>query len=205
MILELLKIHTFQDSQAVLHQVSILFCKSWHSFLSAFIFKSWFRILTVTTFLLFANVGSFLLLMVSQMDFDPTILFSINCSCNLRRSFSVSKNSLGKLSGNTFFVSTLNNTSDFSKSISCEQNTYDIFVTLSSILSFLVPVSWRCWVPFGASFCMLNISRKSWMIFPISDTVRKHSSSAFRLLAISLTDSTPNFLQLCPFNCIFFS
>ena len=108
LILELLKIHTFHYSQVGLHQVSILLCKSWHSFLFAFIFKSWFRILTITTCLLFANVGGFLLLMVSQMDFDPTILFSRNCSCNLRRSLSISKNS-----GNTFFVSTLNNTQTF--------------------------------------------------------------------------------------------
>ena len=165
LILELLKIHTFQYSQVGLHQVSILLCKSWHSFLFAFIFKSWFRILTITTSLLFANVGGFPLLMVSQMDFDPTILFSRNCSCNLRRSLSISKNS-----GNTFFVSTLNNTSDFSKFMSCEQNTYDIFFTLS-ILLFLDPVRWQCW----CFVLYVNTSQKSWMIFPISDIVRKHS------------------------------
>ena len=134
------------------------------------------------------------------MDFDPTILFLINCSCNLRPSLSVSKNSLARFSGNTFFVSTLQyNTSDFSKFSSCEQNKYEIFFISSSILPFLDPVSWWCWVLFGASFCILNTSQKSWMIFPIYDTVRKHSSSAFLLLAIPLIDSVPDFLTAMPF------
>ena len=140
MILGLLKSNTFQDSQAGLYQVSIL-QQLIISFLSAFIFISWFRILTVTTFWLFENLESFLLVMVSQIDFDPTIHSSIECLYNLRVSLSISKNSLARFSGNTFFVSTSSYVRFFFFFSQWQQSTSDSFV-LSLILWFSDPVSW---------------------------------------------------------------
>ena len=77
-------------------------CKSRHRFRFCFYIYKLLSNLDGNHLLLFAKVGSFLLLMVSQIDLDPTIRSSITFSYNLQPSLSMSKKSKLRLSGNTF-------------------------------------------------------------------------------------------------------
>ena len=111
---------------------------------SSFTWTNWSFILTVTVLTLLPNVGSFLFVIGSHIDFSPSNLSFVKFSRSSFPILSWARNSSANLGFKTFFVITLKTHSDSSKFTFYVLKVSSSFCTFDVICWFLLPGNLWC-------------------------------------------------------------